>query len=145
MSLSRSPADAGASWDIPDAAILETALTSTILITGGTGTLGRHVVPLLSETGAKLRVLSRSSHEPRDGIDYVTGDLCTGAGIAPAVDGVATVVHLAGGPKDDEVATRNLVRAAARAGVTHVVYISVIAADRVPLANFRASSPRSRS
>lgn len=113
-------------------------MTSTILITGGTGTLGRHVVPLLSDTGAPLRVLSRNSHECRDGVDYVTGDLRTDEGIAAAVDGVVTVVHLAGGPKGDEVATRNLVRAAARAGVGHLVYISVIAADRVPLAYFRA-------
>lgn len=110
----------------------------TILITGGTGTLGRHVTPLLSDTGAKVRVLSRHDHESRDGIEYFTGDLRTDAGIAPAVDGAQTVLHLAGGPKGDEVATRNLVRAAGRAGVGHLVYISVIAADRVPLAYFRA-------
>jgi nucleoside-diphosphate-sugar epimerase len=44
------------------------------------------------------------------------------------VDGADVVLHLAGGPKGDDAATRNLVRAASRAGVRHLVYISVIGA-----------------
>lgn len=112
-------------------------MTTRILLTGGTGTLGRHVVPLLRDAGHDLRVLSRKSHEPGDGIEYVTGDLLTGEGIDAAVDGTETVLHLAGGPKGDEEATRNLVRAASRAGARHLVYISVTGADRIPLGYFR--------
>lgn len=112
-------------------------MTSTTLITGGTGTLGRHVVPLLREAGASLRVLSRKPHEPLDDVRYVTGDLRTDDGVAAAVDGARIVLHLAGGPKGDEVAARNLARAAANAGVEHLVFISVVAADRVPLNYFR--------
>jgi uncharacterized protein YbjT (DUF2867 family) len=112
-------------------------MTSSILLTGGTGTLGRHVVPLLQDAGSKVRVLSRHGHESGDGIEYVTGDLLKGEGIEPAVDGAEIIVHLAGGPKGDDEATRNLVRAASRAGVQHLVYISVIGADRVPLGYFR--------
>ena len=112
-------------------------MTSTILVTGGTGTLGRHVVPLLQDGGSKVRVLSRHGHESGDGIEYVTGDLLKGEGIEPAVDGAEIILHLAGGPKGDDEATRNLVRAASRAGVQHLVYISVIGADRVPLGYFR--------
>jgi uncharacterized protein YbjT (DUF2867 family) len=114
------------------------AMTSPILITGGTGTLGRHMVPLLHEAGHKVRVLSRGNHEPGDGIEYVTGDLLTGEGIESAIYGAETILHLAGGPKGDEEATRNLVRAASQAGVQHLVYISVIGADRVPLGWFRS-------
>ncbi|HZI96062.1 MAG TPA: NAD(P)H-binding protein, partial [Actinomycetales bacterium] len=40
--------------------------------------------------------------------------------------------------KGDDEATRNLVRAASRAGVQHLVYISVIGADRVPLGYLRS-------
>ena len=58
-------------------------MTSTILITGGTGTLGRHVVPMLAGTGARLRVLSRTPREPLAGVEYATGDLLTDEGIAP--------------------------------------------------------------
>ena len=108
-------------------------MTSPILVTGGTGTLGSQVVPRLREAGRNVRVLSRHGHESGDGVEYVTGDLLKGAGIELAVAGVETILHLAGGPKGDDEATRNLMRAALRAGTWHVVYISVIGADRVPL------------
>jgi uncharacterized protein YbjT (DUF2867 family) len=114
-------------------------MPSTLLLTGGTGTLGRLVTPLLLDADFDVRVLSRRSREPRDGIEYVTGDLRKNDGIEPAVDGAEIILHLAGGPnaKGDDEATRNLVRAAPRAGVRHLVYISVIGADRMPLGYFR--------
>ncbi len=107
--------------------------TSPILVTGGTGTLGRLVVPLLREAGRDVRVLSRHSHEPTDGVEYVACDLLTGHNIDAALIGVRTVLHLAGGPKGDDVATANLVNAANRGDVEHIVYISVIGADTVPV------------
>jgi len=113
-------------------------MTSTILVTGGTGTLGRLVLPLLRDAGANVRVLSRHGHELADGLDYVTGDLLKDEGIEAAVDGAETILHLAGSPKGDDVATRNLMAVAARAGVQHLVYISVTAADRIPLGYFKA-------
>ena len=111
-------------------------MTSPILVTGGTGTLGRLVVAAPAGRRPHVRVLSRRGHESADGIEYVTGDLLKGEGIEPAVDGAEIILHLAGGPKGDDEATRNLVRAASRAGVKHLVYISVIGADRVPLGYF---------
>jgi uncharacterized protein YbjT (DUF2867 family) len=120
-------------------------MTSSILVTGGTGTLGRHVTPLLLDAGCKVRVLSRRSHEPRDGLEFVTGDLLKDEGIEPAVDGAEIVLHLAGGPKGDDEATRNLVRAASRASVQHLVCISVIAADRVPIGYFRSKLGEERA
>ncbi|GGM05612.1 SDR family oxidoreductase [Micromonospora yangpuensis] len=114
------------------------ARTAPILVTGGTGTLGSHVLPRLREAGRQVRVLSRSSRPAADGVEYVTGDLLKGEGVESAVAGVGTILHLAGGPKGDDVATRNLVQAAAKAGVRHLVYISVIGADRVPLGYFKA-------
>jgi uncharacterized protein YbjT (DUF2867 family) len=102
------------------------------LVTGGTGTLGRLVVPRLRDAGCKVRVLSRHSHEGEEG-EYVIGDLATGEGIEAAVDGAELIVHLAGSNKGDEDKARHLVRAAARAGARHLVYISVVGADRVPV------------
>ncbi|TMR08301.1 SDR family oxidoreductase, partial [Nonomuraea zeae] len=113
-------------------------MTSLILVTGGTGTLGRLVVPLLREAGCKVRVLSRRDRASGDGVEYVTGDLVQGTGVEAAVDGAEIVVHLAGGAKGDDVATENLARVASRAGARHLVYISVIGADRMPLGYFRA-------
>ena len=108
-------------------------MTSPILVTGGTGTLGRLVVRRLRDAGCDVRVLSRRRREAEDGIEFVTGDLATGEGIEPAVDGVATIVHCAGSNKGDEDKARNLVRAASRAA--HVVYISVVGADRIPISS----------
>ncbi|HEV7974785.1 NAD(P)H-binding protein [Amycolatopsis sp.] len=85
-------------------------MTKRILLTGGTGTLGRLVTPLLLDAGFTVRVLSRRAHESGDGIEYVAGDLLKDEGIEAAVDGAEVVLHLAGGPKGDDVATRNLVR-----------------------------------
>ena len=104
-----------------------------ILVTGGTGTLGRLVVPRLRDAGCKVRVLSRRSREAGEGIEFVTGDLATGEGIEAAVDGAEIIVHCAGSSKGDDDKARNLVRPAARAGTRHLVNISVVGADRVPV------------
>jgi uncharacterized protein YbjT (DUF2867 family) len=108
-------------------------MTPTILVTGGTGTLGRQVVPRLRDAGHEVRVLSRDSRADEDGIRYLTGDLATGEGTDAAVAGAEVVVHLAGSAKGDEVKTAHLVQAAARAGTRHLVYISVVGADRIPV------------
>lgn len=93
-----------------------------ILVTGGTGTLGRAVVRDLTAAGRDVRVLSR-----RTG-----GDLVTGRGLAGALRGVGTVLHLAttlrGGR--DVTATRNLVDAAT--DVRQLVFVSIVGVDRVP-------------
>lgn len=113
-------------------------MDAPILITGGTGTLGGHLAPRLLAAGAELRILSRSRHLPVDGIEYVVGDLAAGRGLDAALAGVRTVVHLAGGAKGDEVLAGHLARGARAAGVEHIVFISVTAADRVPLTYLRA-------
>jgi uncharacterized protein YbjT (DUF2867 family) len=112
-------------------------MASPILVTGGTGTLGGHVVPLLRAAGRDVRILSRHDREPAEGIEYFAADLIKGEGFEPALEGIETVLHLAGGAKGDDKAAQNLVRAAVRAGVKHIVYISVIGADTVPLAWFK--------
>lgn len=109
-------------------------MTSPILLTGGTGTLGRLVAPLLRDAGYQVRVLSRTPHDVADA-DFVTGDLATGQGIEAALDGVETVVHCAGSAKGDEDKARTLVLAASPAGVRHLVYISVVGAERIPVAS----------
>jgi uncharacterized protein YbjT (DUF2867 family) len=106
-------------------------MTLPILVTGGTGTLGRRLVPRLVGAGHAVRVLTRRGRPDADGVRYVAGDLATGAGLADAVDGVGTIVHCAGGAKGDDELTRTLLRAVT--GTPHLVYISVVGADRVPV------------
>jgi uncharacterized protein YbjT (DUF2867 family) len=107
----------------------------TILVTGGTGTLGRRLVPRLRATGREVRVLTRGAGRTDEtGVHYVTGDLTTGDGIGAAVTGVDTIVHCAGTGKGDDALTRTLVRAVPAAGARpHLVYISVVGAERIPV------------
>ncbi len=109
-------------------------MTAPILVTGGTGTLGRHVVRRLREECREVRIFTRNARPAEQGIEYVAGDLEAGDGIDAALDSVETVVHLAGSAKGDDVKARNLVlAAAARSTAPHIVYISVVGADRIPL------------
>ena len=70
--------------------------------------------------------------------DVVRGDLRTGRGIDSAVAGVDVVVHCATDyfGREAELAT-TLVEAARWAGVTHLVYVSIVGVDRVPLGYYR--------
>jgi uncharacterized protein YbjT (DUF2867 family) len=103
------------------------------LVTGGTGTLGRLVVPRLQAAGVDVRVLSRHSQEATTGIDFMTGDLAAGQGIEAAVAETGIILHLAGRMKGNEDETRRLVEAASHAGTQHLIYISVVGADRIPI------------
>jgi uncharacterized protein YbjT (DUF2867 family) len=108
-------------------------MSSPVLVTGGTGTLGRLVVARLRDAGREVRVLSRTSGWLSPGTEVIVGDLMTGAGTDRAVADVETVVHCAGTAKGDDVKALTLTRAAATAGVGHLVFISVVGADRVPV------------
>jgi uncharacterized protein YbjT (DUF2867 family) len=116
-----------------------------ILVTGGTGTIGRRVVPLLRAAGRDVRILSRHPRESSPGIQHVAGDTLTGDGVPEALHGVETVLHLAGGRKGDDVAAGNLARAARAAGITHLLLISVVGADRMPIGYFRAKAAAERA
>lgn len=117
-------------------------MSETIMVTGGTGTLGSRLVPLLRAAGREVRVLTRHARPGTDGVQYVACDLLADgaddqAALRAAMDGVDVVVHLAGGPRGDDVATARLARAAAEAQVRHLVLISVIGADAVPIGYFQ--------
>jgi uncharacterized protein YbjT (DUF2867 family) len=106
-----------------------------ILVTGGTGGLGRRVVERLRQRGHRVRVASRHRHDVALGVEYVICDLAKDAGVDAAVDGASIVVHCAGVGKinEDSAQAQNLVRAAKRAGVRHLVAVSVVGADRIPV------------
>ncbi|WP_454198128.1 SDR family oxidoreductase [Nocardia sp. Marseille-Q1738] len=107
---------------------------SRILVTGGTGALGRLVVGRLREQGHDVRVLSR-----RPGAGTHVGDLRTGASVSEAVAGTDVIVHAAsdfrrwGAP--DIAQTENLLRAAP--GVEQLLYVSIVGIDRIPFRYYR--------
>jgi uncharacterized protein YbjT (DUF2867 family) len=107
---------------------------SRVLVTGGTGTLGRAVVPALRDRGFDVRILSRRAEsEP----GRVVGDLTTAAGLDRALTGVDLVVHAAtANGREDVTQTRNLL-AAMHAG-QHILATSIVGIDRIPLPYYRA-------
>lgn len=112
-------------------------MTRTVLVTGGTGTLGRALVARLQDCGDLVRVLSRQPRPNRAG--WVTGDLATGAGLDAAVEGVDVVVHCATtNGKRDVATTDRLIAAVRAAGAAHVVYVSIVGVDRIPLPYYKA-------
>ena len=117
-------------------------MTSLILVTGGTGTLGRQVAARLRDApGGKVRVLSRHGHPPGDGVEFVAGDLLAGEGKSgPRWTGPGPIVQCASGNKGDAEATRNLVCGAASSlpEAPHLVYISIVGSDLVSFGYVRA-------
>ena len=106
----------------------------TILVTGGTGTLGRPTVELLRAAGHDVRILSRTAGQGR-----AVGDVTTGEGLTAAFAGIDTVLHLATSTgSKDPLQTQNVVDASRAAGVTHLIYISIVGVDVVPYSYYRA-------
>jgi uncharacterized protein YbjT (DUF2867 family) len=106
---------------------------SPILVTGGTGKLGRPTVARLLAAGHDVRVLSR-----KPGAGRILGDLNTGAGLEEAVHGVRSVLHLTSGGTKEAEHTKRVALAAREAGVEHLIYISIVGVDRNPFPYYRA-------
>ncbi|MBS1854679.1 MAG: NAD-dependent epimerase/dehydratase family protein [Acidobacteria bacterium] len=107
-----------------------------ILVTGGTGFIGAHLLERLAAMGQPVRALVRRRATLPSGVEPVHGDLVTGEGIAEAVCGADTVIHLAGVTKalrtadyyaGNAQATRNLAQALAGRPV-RFVHVSSLAA-----------------
>ena len=106
-----------------------------IVVSGGTGGLGHRVVARLRDKGRNVRVLSRHPRDLQEGVEYMVGDLVKNQGVEEAIAGAEIVVHCAGVGKikEDTAQAQNLVTAAKRGGARHLVSISVVGADRIPV------------
>ena len=96
-----------------------------VLVTGGTGTLGRHVVRAALEHDHIVRVQSRSSQSNSALVEWARADLATGEGVREAVVGVDAVIHAASDPRKpkavDVAGTQRLVEEAREAGIGHFI------------------------
>ncbi|GGW66838.1 SDR family oxidoreductase [Streptomyces xantholiticus] len=112
-----------------------------IMVTGATGTLGREVLERVRRTGRPVRALSRRAVLPDDaGVAWYTGDLAKGVGLDEAFAGVRTIIHCATDIrhfKRDIPAFHHLLESAKRAGVEHVVNVSIVGTDRIPYPYYR--------
>jgi uncharacterized protein YbjT (DUF2867 family) len=114
-------------------------MASRVLVTGATGTLGRKVVGAAIAADHHVVAMSRRSHVGYTGVHWSQADLLAGTGVDEAVDGVDVIVNCATQPtRDKDVASMsNLTSAARRAGVGHLVHVSIVGIDAIPLPYYR--------
>jgi uncharacterized protein YbjT (DUF2867 family) len=103
----------------------------TILVTGANGTVGRQVVEQLVQRGANVRALVRDTAKANFpvGVDVVQGDLLDVDSLRSAFDGVSTLFLLNAVAPDEFTQALIALNAARAAGVTKLVYLSVIHSD----------------
>src|SRR6266581_1701729 len=113
-----------------------------VLVTGGTGALGRDLVVALRSAGHRCRVMSR---RPGTGADWAQGDVATGKGLDAAVADMEAVVHAASAAAQpwrlratDVHGTRRMLEAAKRAHVKHFVYVSIVGMEGIAYPYYRA-------
>ena len=116
----------------------------TVLVPGGTGLLGRAVVAGLVGAGHEVRVLSRDPSRvvASPHVDVRRGDLRDPDSLTAAVTGIDVVVNCATDPRSasdvDVAGTANLTSAMQAAGVGHLVQVSIVGVDRIPIRFYRA-------
>jgi uncharacterized protein YbjT (DUF2867 family) len=115
---------------------------STFAVIGGTGTVGRHVVAALEGGGAEVRVLTRHS-------EAHPVDVSTGAGLDAALAGCDVVVDAGNAssrrPESVLVAgTEHILDAAGRAGVGHLVTVSIVGIEQLPMGYYTAKLQQER-
>lgn len=121
-----------------------------ILVTGGTGHLGKAIVLGLKREDHHVRVLARQPRRDPQ-VEWITGDLATGEGLREAVADIDTIIHAAtnspaarrgafklgdflGSPADVDVkGTGALLDAAERARVGHFMYVSIAGLEHLRL------------
>ena len=106
-----------------------------VLVTGGTGTLGRAVVARLAARQYCIRLLAhRSVSTFPPGVEVIAGDLVSGNGLDEALEGVHTIIHCASAYQDlkrvDFEGTRLLLHRARATETLHIVYPSIVGVDR---------------
>jgi len=115
-----------------------------ILVTGGTGFVGRNLVKLLIENGFEVRTLLKPSQKNPDlpkgvPVEAVVCSLNDERGLRAALKGIDVVFHLAGSERlssrsdlmeVDVNGTKNLLQAARKSKISQLIYLSHLGADQ---------------
>jgi uncharacterized protein YbjT (DUF2867 family) len=112
---------------------MEDKIMTRVLVTGGTGVLGREVVSRLLEKGYTVRILSRSPQRGTTHAEWAQAHMLTGEGLSEALQGVDVVVHAATDTrfgKTDVEMTRRLLEQAKAAGVGYFLFTSIVGTDK---------------
>lgn len=126
-----------------------------VFLTGATGFVGRHMLRRLLDEGHAVRALVRDPQRAREleqtGVELVEGDVVSGAGLEPSLQGCDGVIHLVGiiaekgGNTFERVhhlGTKNVVEAARREGVRRFIQMSAIGVRADGVAAYQTSKWR---
>lgn len=108
---------------------------SSILITGGTGKLGKCLASLLQEQNVDFTIGSRRNAS--GAANFAVMDLLENRGVQEAVRDKQLIFHLATDLKRDCEATKNLLKALKPESGVHLVYASIVGIDKVPFGYYK--------
>jgi uncharacterized protein YbjT (DUF2867 family) len=123
-----------------------------ILVTGGTGVVGRHVVRAAADRGNDVVVVSRGGGTPDPRATGFRVDLGTGDGLGAALAGGDVVIdcahvqttRAASAVRWFTEATTRLSREAEKAGVRHLIVLSIVGIDRIGLGYYKGKLAQER-
>jgi len=122
-----------------------------LAITGGTGFVGSHLIDLATAAGHQVHALTRREQAPREGVDWIAGDLASREALERLVDGVDAVIHVAGTISGQSATafelgnvagTLAMLAASTAGGVHRFVHVSSLAAREPKLSLYGGSKCR---
>src|SRR3954454_19261552 len=122
-----------------------------VAITGGTGFVGAHLLDVALTGGHEVKALTRREQSPRDGLEWISGDLASRDALERLVDGVDAIIHVAGTISGHSAAafeignvagTLSMLAAATAGGVQRFVHVSSLAAREPRLSLYGASKAK---
>lgn len=120
-----------------------------LAVTGATGFVGQALLDRALEDGAEVRALARRAQEPRDGLEWIFGDLENKAALRILMRGAEAVIHVAGVVNDaaqfesgNVTGTLNVIEAAKAEGVSRFIHVSSLSAREPDLSAYGASKAR---
>lgn len=123
----------------------------TVAVTGATGFVGQALLDQAARAGTEVRALTRREQAPREGVEWIRGDLddhkalkrlCRGVEAAIHVAGVVSAPDPEGFERGNVTGTLNLIEAAKAAGVPRLVHVSSLSAREPGLSLYGASKAR---
>lgn len=122
-----------------------------LAITGGTGFVGSHLLDAAIAAGHQVKALTRREQSPRDGVEWIGGDLDNRAALERLVGEVDAIIHVAGVisahsaaafDKGNVDGTLAMLAAATAGGIRRFVHVSSLAAREPKLSLYGASKAR---
>lgn len=120
-----------------------------LAVTGATGFVGQALLDRALDGGAQVRALARRAQEPRDGLEWIAGDLDNAAALRELMRGAEAVIHVAGVVNDaaqfergNVTGTLNVIEAAKAEGVSRLIHVSSLSAREPGLSAYGASKAR---